>query len=258
MDLSQNTWIKKIKKYLINTKHRFLIEAIKWFLIDLYRIRKYGKSYEFGEFTMLVGRRGAGKTLTLSRMLYEYRNKFDDNIYIATNFGWSGEDFQINHWKQLMEDYDKPIIFGFDEIQNEFDSREWKNFPSNLFHDFTQARKKGKMIISTAQYYEMTDKKVRFYTDNIIEITRVLGYNRILKLKTYERTEYERKTLADKSLFFGNIPYIKKELFIASDLYRNLYDTHKMIERSREKQYIPMKEKEFAPIEPSRYNLKLK
>lgn len=38
----------------------------------------------------------------------------------------------------LLWEYDKPVIFAYDEIQNEFNSRNYRNFPYELsYWDFS-------------------------------------------------------------------------------------------------------------------------
>lgn len=79
--------------------------------------------------------------MALTEYLTRMRKKYGDKIYICTNYGFRDEDFKLTHWRDLLSDYDKPVIFGYDEIQNEFNSRDYQNFPFELVTMLTQNRK---------------------------------------------------------------------------------------------------------------------
>ncbi len=226
-----------------------LLELVKWLIIDFYRFIRYGKKIEFSNFYMIVGRRGAGKSQTLTYLLYNLRKQYGDKIIIATNYYFKGQDFPLEHWKQILEDYNKPIIFGFDEIQQEFDSRDWTNFPANLFNEISQSRKKSKMIMSTAQFYEMVDIKIRKYSDYVIDAYPVMGIKRWIRFKTYDRIDYEKKLANANGLFDLKMRAVSNKSYIAGDYFREMYDSFKVIERTREKKYIPMKETTYTPVE---------
>ena len=74
---------------------------------------------------------GKGKTMAMCKRLRDMRNRYGDKIYIMTNFCYDDEDFPFNSWKDLLKDYDKPLLVAWDEVQNEFNSRDFKDF---LFH----------------------------------------------------------------------------------------------------------------------------
>lgn len=251
MDIQKNT-----RSFLRNFAHKIrdkdfplLIEAFKWLFIDIYRTWRYGKRVEFKDFYMLTGRRGVGKTLSVTKILYDYRKQFGDTIYITTNYGFEFEDFPLTHYSMIMDDYDKPIIFVLDEIQNQFDSRKWNDFPSDLFEEITQSRKKSKMLISTAQYYEMVDKKIRYYSDYVYEIQPIFGYNRWVKMRQFDRIDYERKIAAQTMPMGPNIPTLSTKFYVASDKYRAMYKTTDIVQKMKKEPRIPMKEKTFDPVE---------
>lgn len=41
-----------------------------------------------------------------------YAEKYGDKIYICTNYGFRDEDFKLTHWRDLLSDYDKPVILA--------------------------------------------------------------------------------------------------------------------------------------------------
>ena len=62
--------------------------------------------------------------------LNKLREKYGDSIYIGTNYGFIGQDFEINGYEDIIKLRDKPTIIGYDEIQNDFDARNWANLDS--------------------------------------------------------------------------------------------------------------------------------
>lgn len=178
---------------------------------------------QFSEFYLIVGRRGRGKTLTLSKILADYYEKYGDKIYIATNYDFKFANFNISGWEDFLKDYDKPIIFAIDEIQNEFMARSWQDFPLPVFHEFTQTRKKNKMLIATAQDWSMVDKIVRTYSDHIIQVN--IFFNRFVQMQYFTNMDYK---VWEKGLLTGRdlqrLIY-KKQWYIAHNELRDLYNT---------------------------------
>ena len=63
---------------------------------------------------------GKGKTMAMSKKLKEYRKKYGNDIYIMTNYFFEDQDFEFTSWKDLLKEYDKPLICAWDEVQNTF------------------------------------------------------------------------------------------------------------------------------------------
>ena len=82
-----------------------------------------------------------------------------------TNYFYKGQDIEFVSWKQLLLVYDKPLVVAWDEVQNEFNSRDFKSFPIQLLSVLTQVRKgHGIQILYTAQRYHFVDKNFRSLT----------------------------------------------------------------------------------------------
>ena len=75
---------------------------------------------------------GKGKTMAMCHQLEKLREMYGDNIYIMTNFSYNDEDFSFTSWKDLLKDYDKPLVCAWDEVQNEFNSRRVQNAVTNV------------------------------------------------------------------------------------------------------------------------------
>lgn len=258
MELPKNTrnYLKSIYSKLLKRRFPFPVEVFKWLIVDIYRKIKYPNKLEFRKFHMYTGRRGSGKTLSLTDALTELRNKYGDSILIATNYGYTLQDFHLTHFSQIMDDYEKPIVFAIDEIQNQFDARRWAEFPSDLFEEITQSRKKQKMLISAAQYYEMVDKKIRFYSDTIIHVSPLIpNYPRIIVNKHYDRIEYERLIQSETMPIKPKIKPLRLQIRLITDETRNQYKTDEIVKKMQKEQRIPMYQKEFTPLERPYPNL---
>ena len=204
-------------------KFPLILEFIKWKIIDVYRSKKYGKRIHLYGIIGIVGLYGGGKTISLVKYLEDMRTKYGDKIYIATNFFYKNQDFEINHWKDLLPEYDKPVIFGYDELQNEFNSREYKSFPVSLMVLLTQNRKgNGKQIIYTTQDYETVDKNFRRLTKTIIACKTRFG--RLTSCKYYDREDFEHlQNTVDVNRKMKIRPQ-KRYIFVQDDYIRNCYD----------------------------------
>lgn len=230
-----------IKRFIIDTNFPKLIDFFKWKIIDLYRSFKYGKKIHLYGIIGIVGLYGGGKTIALSEYLTRMRKKYGNDIYICTNYCFSDEDFPLTSWKTLIQEYDKPVIFGYDELQNEFNSREYKDFPIELMTLLTQNRKgNGKQIIYTTQDYTTVDKNFRRLTQKVWACKTRFG--RFTSVRTYSREDFEQldhEVNVNKKMKIRGRRYS----FIQTDRLRNSYDSYKMLESAKSKQYLTREEK---------------
>ena len=217
-------------------------EFIKWKIIDLYReikriIKKEEKKPHLYGIYGFFGLPGAGKTMAMVWQLEMYRRKYGNKIYIMTNFHYQGQDFEFTTWKDLLKDYDKPLVCAWDEVQNEFNSRDFKNFPVELLTLLTQNRKgNGKQILYTAQRWNRVDKVFRELTHYAVECKTFMG--RLTRLRYYHWMDYENlqsTPVVDKKM---KIKPINIESFVQTDELRSKYDSYKMLESAKAKDYI--------------------
>lgn len=209
---------------------------------DLFRFFKEPRKVHLYGIWMFCGLYGQGKTMGLTEYLYRMRKKYGDKIYISTNYGFKYEDFPLKDWHDLLPEYDKPVIFGYDEIQNEFNSRDYKNFPYELVKLLTQNRKgNGKQIVGTAQRFYRVDKTIRELCTHVIECKKAY-FGRVTKTKKYDVEDYEQ--------FLNEVDVMRKRkipcsryLFVQTDLLRDAYDSFQMLDSAKNKEYISAEEK---------------
>ena len=233
------TWVGG---FFILLKLPFLIRVFRWLSVDIYRGIKNPPRVHLYGIWLYCGLYGQGKTISLTEYLTRMRKKYGDKIYISTNYGFKYEDFPLNDWRDLLTTYDKPVIFGYDEIQNEFNSRDYKNFPYELVKLLTQNRKgNGKQIIGTAQRYGRVDKTIRELCTHVIECKRS-WFGRVTKTKKYDVEDYEQM-LNEVDVMKKRKVHCSRYSFIQTDELRDSYDTLQMLETAKTKEYVSASEK---------------
>ena len=213
-----------IKKIIKDYEIPFLpLEFIKWKLIDLYRAIKYPKKPHLYGIYCLAGLYGQGKTVTMCKIALDYKKKFGDDILISTNFGFALQDFAFTDIKQLTEQYSKPIVFFFDELQNEFPATE-KVFPKPVRQALTLNRKgNGKMIYWASQDFELVHKTFRRLTLQYGQVRTLMG--RFTRIRWYLATDYQLLSEENDVKKRMKIRPIRKQKFVQSDYIRSLYNS---------------------------------
>lgn len=201
-----------------------------WKLKDGFRAIKQGKkaNHLFGIWCF-VGLPGAGKTMSLVNYLDEQRRKYGESIKIITNFYYAGEDAHLENWEMLLTEYDRPVIFAWDELQNEFNSREYKKFPIQLVHELTQNRKgHGKQVVYTTQTFSAVDKNFRSLTTKVVDCRTYFG--RLTTCKYYRREEYEARIESKALNVKRKIKPLKTEQYIQNDFLRSRYNSYQRLD----------------------------
>lgn len=200
-----------------------LLDFIKWKIIDVRRNKKYGvKPHLFG-VRCVTGMYGCGKTVTMTKIALDFRRKYGDKIYICSNFGLSIQDFPFNTINQTVKQYDKPIIFLWDEVQNDFPAQE-KVFPKEVRQALTLNRKgNGKMFYWASQDHELVHKTIRRLTIEYGQVKTIMG--RFTKIRWYK--DYDYRALFEEVDINKKIKIhpFKTDKFIQSDYIRSLYNS---------------------------------
>lgn len=223
-----------------------LIKFLYWKFVDLFRELKRIKNKEEKKMHLygiygFFGLPGKGKTMALSWQLDSYRKKYGDKIYIMTNYSYIDQDFEFKTWKDLLIEYDKPLICAWDEVQNEFTSRNFKDFPVELLTLLTQNRKgNGKQILYTAQRWERVDKIFRELTHYAVQCNTLFG--RLTTLKYFYWEDYVQLQSTAQVEFKMKIRATRKKKFVQTDDLRNSYDSYKMLETAKSKEYLDRNE----------------
>jgi hypothetical protein len=234
--------LNKIKLFIKNINTIRILDFWKWKFIDLYRsIKNKNKKLHIYGIYGFFGLPGKGKTMAMTQELMQFRKKHGDNIYIFTNYGFLQEDKPFDNWRMLLEEYDRPAIFAWDEVQNEFNSRDFKNFPIELLTLLTQNRKgNGKRILYTAQRYSRVDKIFRELSFLVGECRTILG--RYTIVRWHDTEDYEMLQSTPDVSKRMKIRCRKKTKFIQTDEIRNNYNSYQMLETAKTKEYQTQQE----------------
>lgn len=217
-----------------------LFLMLPWLLV-LYIIDKRKQGLRYYGIYGYFGLAGMGKTMAMSKYLMDLREKHGDDIYIMTNYCFEGEDFPFTSWKDLLKPYDKPLIVAWDEIVNEFNSRDFKNFPMSLIVLLTQLRKgHGVQILYTAQRWHMVDKNFRSLSFGCYECKTFLGRYTVARM--YDPIDYDNLCANSDYDKRRRIKPIKTVDFVQTDELRNCYDSFKMLETAKTKEYMDREE----------------
>lgn len=218
-----------------------LLDFIKWSFIDLARPREF---HPYG-LDFFCGLPGVGKTIFVTKLLTDYRNKYGNNIFIATNFNYKYQDFSIKSFEDLVKIYEKPIVIGYDEMQNDFDARNWQNFSYGISERITQSRKlKGMKILATTQRFAFVDKRLRELTNNVYECATV--NRRLTVAKIFEPRLKEK---LDNGIYIDmdSIAFKGFDWFVQSDELRSLYGSFNILQSIRDQLESPKNSSVLSP-----------
>ena len=180
---------------------------------------------------------GRGKTMAMSHELNRLREKYGDKIYIMTNYFYDKQDFEFTSWKDLLKSYDKPLVVAWDEVQNEFNSRDFKNFPISLMTKLTQVRKgHGIRIYYTSQRWHFVDKNFRSLSFGVSDCMTIGG--RFTIVKQYDPMDYEELNNTHEVGKKMKIHPKRVTSFIQTSKERDCYDSYQMLESAKSKEYM--------------------
>lgn len=200
------------------------LDLIKWKLIDLYRLVRYGRKVHLYGVRCVTAMYGCGKTMSMTYLALNLREKYKNEIYICSNYGLSIQDFPFTSIKQLTDQYDKPVVFFWDEVQNDFPATD-KVFPKPVRQALTLNRKgNGKMIYWASQDHELVHKTIRRLTIEYGETKTLFG--RLTRIKWYRKDDYQKKFEELDIKKKMKIHPFKKQKFIQTDKMRNMYNSY--------------------------------
>lgn len=234
-NISQEQEKVVFKKY---SQRGFFVKFILFFyykMVDVYKVIKYGKEFDEYGMTMYCGRQGAGKTTAMVEYLERMREKYPDAL-ILTNFGYKFETRPFKDWRDFFDvkNGTKGVIFAIDEIQNEFSSSAWRNFPESLLSEVTQQRKQRVKIVCTSQIFTRVAKPLREQCMDVVDCFTIAG--RWTWIKCFDAVDYNKAIDTPNGKDKLRRLYIKT--FIQDDYLRSLYDSYAKIERISNTEYL--------------------
>lgn len=184
---------------------------------------------------IFCGEQGSGKTVALTKFLLDNQKEYP-LLKVATNYGYKYEDFQINHWKDIV--FNNNGIYGqimcIDEIQNWFNSLQSKDFPPEMMTEITQQRKQRKIIVGTAQVFSRIAKPIREQISFVYKPLTIFGCLTIVR-------KYKPKVSSND----GQLDELKLRsiyFFVHNKELRNAFDTYHKISKMSEQGFKPTEE----------------
>ena len=164
--------VRRVPRRLFVVK--LLWDAPKQFVADL--VARPSDFFREQGCIIFCGRQGSGKTISLVHYALKLRrnypcSKLIDNLFIK------GHDAELYHWSQLT-DYSngkQGVIACIDETQNWFSSAQSKDFPPEMLQVVTQNRKNRRVILGTAQNFQMLAKPIRTQATEVRDCITLAG-----------------------------------------------------------------------------------
>lgn len=219
----------------------FIYDYIKYRYLNLNKL-----FYGWG-IHLYVGRFGSGKTASAVRYVYNQCCIYKQ-LSVLTNIKLKNfpEWTNILELKTAQDILDAPpnTIVLIDEIGTIFNSRDFSTgktaVPKILFQHLCQCRKRHMQIIGTVQKYNLLDKQIRDISASVTvcKCSFRHPFSRLVRTFTYDVDEYE--------MYMTNHMYkprlLSSNVYIQSNLCRNLYDTSELVDNMLNKEYLSDKE----------------
>lgn len=233
------------KQYLVLSEQKKIVKLTSFVLNKSKDIKKEYGSKKFNEYalTIYTGRQGSGKSISIVERLEQIKRDYPD-VVIMTNFGYTGQTAALTDWEQILTCRNEAgIVFAIDEIQNEFDVYQSRNFNLEILKVITQQRKQGIKVLASSQVFSRVSKPLREQCFEVVECYTWGG-----------RWTFQKCFDADDYNAFIDSPNIDKKFavprkwrknFVQTDDIREKYDSYAVI-KSMKKLIQNNKNKEVA------------
>lgn len=227
-------FVWNLDRVLVGLDINFIyLDFVRWIVIDLLRGKRRGGCGIY----CFVGMRGQGKTMSMTAHIERFRNRYQEKgqeFVVATNYDYIYQDFSIDDWTDIItiakDCYVKgiPSLIAFDEVQNTFDSMEYKDFPPAMGSFISFVRKYNCEFLVSAQQYDRIPKRIRDNADFIIVCENTGHFDRLFRGYYFEKKSYDFE-FADTKGKKKKAKFIRE--FIADDKFYELYDTKRQVAR---------------------------
>ena len=170
------------------------------------------------------------------------KEKYPDCM-IVTNFNYIGQDMPFTDWRQFTEVRNglDGVIFAIDELQNEYSSTKWQDFPEELLSTVTMQRKQRIKIVATTQVFTRVVKQLREQCYEVVECKTFLG--RWTRQKCFDADDYNRIIDNPDPKVKFKTPKKWKYSFIQNNHIRKLFDSYAVVEQIKNKEFINRNER---------------
>lgn len=213
----------------------FVVVVLVWHILT----KKYLNPYKL---TMVIGKKGSGKSTMLTRLAYEHIRK---GWTVYTTEGIPGT-YKIDYRDIGKFNLPSGSCLLVDEVGMIWDNRKYKDFPDYLRDWFKLQRHEGVRVYLFSQTFDV-DKKIRDLTDNMYLVEnklRVFAYaKRILKRPCLTKPDSKGPARLDEELKFDSILFFwaGSRLLTFIPRYAKLFDSY---------QRLGLPDKEYDYIQP--------
>lgn len=219
-----------------------LLDFMRWKFYDILMLLINGRKFDLYGLTIFCGRQGGGKTISMVEYLDRMKDKFPE-CKIVTNFNYIRQDLPFVDWRQFTEVRNglDGVIFAIDELQNEYNSNTWQDFPEELLSTVTMQRKQRIKIVATSQVFTRVVKQLREQCYEVVECKTILG--RWTRQKCFDADDYNAivDNLTPERKFKTRKKW--KYSFIQSNNIRALFDSYAVVDSIKNKEYIKRNER---------------
>lgn len=225
------------------SENNFFVKLFRFICLKIYdawMIYKHGRPFsEFG-LTLYCGKQGGGKTTAMVEYLQRMQDLYP-KMLVVTNFGYKKEDYAMTDWQDFfsIRNGDDGVIFAIDEIQNEFDSANWRDFPESLLSEITQQRKQKIKIVATSQVFNRVAKPLREQCFEVVECMTIAG--RWTFCRAFDAYDYN--AVVDSPEKKLKLRRLWRKSFIQDKKLRTLYDSYAKIERIQRQTFVKRSER---------------
>lgn len=220
------------------------IDFMRWKIYDFLMLLINGRKFNLYGLTIFCGRQGGGKTISMVEYLDRMKDKYPD-CKIVTNFNYIRQDMPFTDWRQFTEVRNglDGVIFAIDELQNEYNSNNWQDFPEELLSTVTMQRKQRIKIVATSQVFTRVVKQLREQCYEVVECKTILG--RWTRQKCFDADDYNAivDNLSPERKFKTRKKW--KYSFIQSNNIRALFDSYAVVDSIKNKEYIKRNERNY-------------
>lgn len=212
-------------------------DLLRWLLYDIKDSKRTRQIFKPYGFTIFAAPQGGGKTISLVKYLVDLKRKYPKCL-IVTNFDCSIADMRMNGWRDFLDirnDTDG-VIFAIDEINSEYTSTKWQDFPETILSQICMLRKQKIKVVATSQVYSRVAKQIREQTFSVVVCRTWFG--RLTSNKEYDAAKFATSGDNVYSLRKGVRP-ISRKWFVQSNQLRDMYDTDEVVQRLAQLDFIP-------------------
>lgn len=218
------------------------LDFFRWKIYDLLFFIINGRCFTPFGLTVFCGRQGGGKTMSMVEYLDRMKEKYPD-CKIVTNFNYIRQDMPFTDWRQFTEVRNglDGVIFAIDELQNEYNSNNWQDFPEELLSTVTMQRKQRIKIVATTQVFTRVVKQLREQCYEVVECKTILG--RWTRQKCFDADDYNRLVDNPDPKVKFKTPKKWRYSFIQNNHIRRLFDSYAIVEQMKNKKFINRNER---------------